>query len=154
MVWVGMTQPVVQVGQTFLVTVDVAVVGQQSVLFGEGQNSVPEGRGLGMKGELARYVRAGHRDRGHLDVQRAGDRGCRGGALDLGADGWSGVGGLVAVITDCQLMAAIRGRLTWRDDRGGHGRVARRGLEGAALNAVASGREDGEEGDVRWGRGC
>ncbi len=34
MVSVGMTQPVVQVGQTFLVTVEVAVVGQQSVLRG------------------------------------------------------------------------------------------------------------------------
>ncbi len=32
MVSVGMTQPVVQVGQTFLVTVEVDVVGQQSVL--------------------------------------------------------------------------------------------------------------------------
>jgi hypothetical protein len=31
-VWVGMTQPVVQVGQAFLVTVAVGVCGQQSVL--------------------------------------------------------------------------------------------------------------------------
>jgi hypothetical protein len=34
-VWVGMTQPVVQVGHCFLVTVLVGVLGQQSVLAGQ-----------------------------------------------------------------------------------------------------------------------
>ena len=86
MVSVGMTQPVVQVGQTFLVTVEVDVVGQQSVLLASVRAAFREwGAEKG-----GRYVRARHRDRGHLDVERAGDRVCRDGALDLGAGGWSG----------------------------------------------------------------